>query len=124
MTLALPGFERFEEGQQIRRSSKRVSASIVEGHAQRRHKAQYLSYLYRALGSSDESQEHLLLLKKTGSLSDPAVFESLSKSCEELSRKLFRLIHAIEQRYETPRYLEITPVEATESVPDDEDTSG
>jgi four helix bundle protein len=109
MTLALPAFERFEEGPQIRRSSKRVSASIVEGHTLRKHKAQYLSYLYRALASSDETKEHLQLLRKTGSLSDSGAFEFLSKSCEELSRKLFRFIQAIEKRYATPRYLENPP---------------
>ena len=77
MTLGLPSFERFEEGPQTRRSSKRVSAGIVEGHAYRRYKSQSLFYLTRALGSSDETQEHLLILKDTGSLTDPAVFQDL-----------------------------------------------
>jgi four helix bundle protein len=105
MTLTLPSFERSEEGSQIRRSVKRISASIIEGHTQRRHKPLYVSYLYRALASSDETQEHLLLLKDTGSLADAGTFESLSISCAELSRKLFRFIQAIERNYETPSYL-------------------
>lgn len=36
MSLALPPFERHEQAPQVRRSSKRISASIVEGFAQRK----------------------------------------------------------------------------------------
>ena len=115
MTLKLPALERYEEAPQVRRSSKRVAASIVEGHTLRKHKALYLSYLYRALGSADETQEHLLLLKDTGSLADSNLFKSLSTSAVELSQKLFRLIQAIEQRYEAPRYLENLPLRAFET---------
>jgi four helix bundle protein len=68
MTLELPDFERFEEGSQVRRSSKRVSACIVEGHTLRKYKLLYLNFLYRALASADETQEHLDYLRETGSL--------------------------------------------------------
>ena len=119
MSLGLPMIERFEEASQIRRSSKRVSASIVEGHTLRKHKGLYLSYLYRALGSSDESQEHLLLLRDTGSLADPAIFTSLNAGCEELSKKLFSLIRAVEQQYETPNYLKVLPLQDFETPLDE-----
>ncbi|MBI1804999.1 MAG: four helix bundle protein [Ignavibacteriae bacterium] len=36
MTLTLPSFERFEEGSQIRRSSKSIVSNIVEGYALRK----------------------------------------------------------------------------------------
>ena len=119
MSHTLPMTERFEEASQIRRSSKRVSASIVEGHTQRKHKGLYLSYLYRALGSSDETQEHLLLLRETRSLADAGVFDSLKAGCEELSKKLFNLIKVVEQKYETPNYLKNLPLQAFESPLDD-----
>ena len=39
MTLnELPKFEMFEEGRQIRKSSKSVRSSIVEGYGRRRYK--------------------------------------------------------------------------------------
>jgi hypothetical protein len=56
MTLTLPALERYEEAAQVRRSSKRVSASIVEGCAQRKFKARFLVCLHRGLGSADETR--------------------------------------------------------------------
>jgi hypothetical protein len=38
MSLELPKFEMFEEGGQIRRSSKSVKSNIVEGFGRRRYK--------------------------------------------------------------------------------------
>jgi len=52
MSLTLPKFETFEEGGQIRRSSKSVSANIVEGYGLRHYKAEYIHYLIRSYASS------------------------------------------------------------------------
>ena len=38
MSLGLPKFELFEEGQQIRRSIKSVKSTIVEGYGRRKYK--------------------------------------------------------------------------------------
>lgn len=48
MSLKLPAFERFEEGSQIRRSSKSIPSNIVEGFALRRYKNEFLHYLFRS----------------------------------------------------------------------------
>ena len=37
MTMKLPKFEMYEEGSQIRRSSKTTKATIVEGYGRRRY---------------------------------------------------------------------------------------
>jgi len=42
MTLSLPKFEQFEEGQQIRKSSKTTRSTIVEGYGRRIYKADYI----------------------------------------------------------------------------------
>jgi hypothetical protein len=76
------------------------------------------------LGSADATQEHLLLLKDTGSLVDPVLFKSLSTSAAELSGGLFRLIRSIEQHYETPRYLKNLPLQAFESAWMNEESLG
>jgi four helix bundle protein len=60
MTLTLPKFELYEEGSQIRRSSKRVAASIVEGYALRNYKAEFRNYLLRAYGSSVETLTRII----------------------------------------------------------------
>jgi len=120
MSLTLPGFERFEEASQIRRSSKRVSACLVEGHTLRKYKALFLSYLYRALASCDETQEHLMLLKDTGSLADAEAHRSLSEGSAELSGKLFRFIQGVERHHEPPHYLTGLPPRDSETSRNDE----
>ncbi|MGB1242433.1 MAG: four helix bundle protein, partial [Chitinophagales bacterium] len=42
MSLQLPKFEMYEEGQQIRRSMKSVKSNIVEGYGRRRYKQEYI----------------------------------------------------------------------------------
>lgn len=102
MTLTLPGFEKYEEGSQVRRSSKRVSSSIVEGYALRKYKALFLSYLFRGLGSADETREHPKYLIETGSLVDEKVGRILLKDAEEVSRKLTRFIQSVERQHGVP----------------------
>ena len=77
MTMNLPKFETFEEGSQIRRSSKSVSSNIVEGYALKRYKQEYIHYVIRALGSSIETVEHLDYLIETESLNDKTFYNSL-----------------------------------------------
>lgn len=89
MTLSLPKFEMFEEGGQVRRSSKSVSALIVEGYALRKYKNEFLHYLWRAYGSSEETLEHLSLLFETSSLKDEKLYQDLSESYKQLNRMLF-----------------------------------
>lgn len=108
MTLKLPKFEMYEEGSQIRRSAKRVSASIVEGYAQRRHKAQFLAYLYRALGSADETQEHLRYLIETSSIKDAAEGQALLASAGEVSRGLVRFIKSVEREHDARPLLKVS----------------
>jgi len=69
MTLdELPKFEMFEEGSQIRRSSKSIGANIVEGFGRKRYKGEYIRFLTYALASCDETKYHLDMLWETGSL--------------------------------------------------------
>src|SRR5688572_1502509 len=88
MTLKLPWFELQEEGRQIRRSSKSVSAQLVEGYRLRKHRDMFLNYLHRAVGSADESREHLDYLFETGSLKDASEHSYLVSECERLLGKL------------------------------------
>lgn len=46
MTMTLPKFEMFEEGSQIRRSSKAITSLIVEGYGRRRYKAEFYQVPY------------------------------------------------------------------------------
>ena len=69
MTLEeLPKFEMWEEGSQIRRSSKSIVANLVEGYGMKMYKGDYIRYLTYAIASCDETKAHIELLHETGSL--------------------------------------------------------
>jgi four helix bundle protein len=79
MSLQLPKFELFEEGQQIRRSSKSVKSTIVEGYGRRRYKNEFIKFLVYAQASNDEPIDHLETLFETGSFTDEQTFISLKE---------------------------------------------
>jgi four helix bundle protein len=89
MTLEkLPKFELYEEGSQIRKSSKSVKSTIVEGYGRRRYKQEYIRFLTFAIASNDETLDHLENLYETGSLQDKELFENLHDRIEILGKKL------------------------------------
>jgi four helix bundle protein len=45
MTLTLPKFELYEEGSQLRKSSKSVAANIVEGYGRNRYRKDFVKHL-------------------------------------------------------------------------------
>ena len=90
----LPGFEMYEEGRQIRKSSKSIVANIVEGFGRRRHKNQFVQFLTYAVASCDETKAHLELLHETGSL-EKGIFKDVLAEYEELGAKLYRFREAV-----------------------------
>jgi four helix bundle protein len=105
MAFSLPKFELFEEGSQIRRSSKSVSSNIIEGYAHRKYKKEYLHFLYRAYGSCEETAEHLLYLNETESLKDEELYNDLKEGYDVLNRMVFNFIESVEKHHETPYFL-------------------
>lgn len=65
MTLQLPKFELYQEGSQIRRSSKSTTSMIVEGYGRRRYKAEFIRYLIFSQSGCDETIVHLDFLFET-----------------------------------------------------------
>jgi four helix bundle protein len=55
MSLSLPKFEPYEEGQQVRKSSKSVTSMIVEGYGRRRYKKDNIKYLIYSQSECDET---------------------------------------------------------------------
>ena len=104
MTLQeLPKFEMYEEGSQIRRSAKSVSANIVEGYGRRRYKQEFIRFLVFAHASCDETIEHLEMLFETGSLTNELVYRDLSAQLDLLGRKLNVFIETVERSHRTDR---------------------
>ncbi len=48
MSLELPKYEIYEQGSQIRRSSKGIKDAIAEGYGRRRYKADFIRFLVYA----------------------------------------------------------------------------
>lgn len=55
MTLPLTKFEMYEGGSQIRRSSKSIRSTIVEGYSRRRYKNEFIKFITYAIASTDET---------------------------------------------------------------------
>lgn len=99
MTMNLPKFELFEEGGQIRRSSKSVTSMIVEGYCRRRYKADFIKYLVYSHAECDETSVHLEFLFETGSLKDENLYSSLKSDYERLSKKIYNYISWVENNW-------------------------
>ncbi len=97
MTLKLPKFEQFEEGQQIRRSVKSVRSNIVEGYGRRRYVAEYIRFLIIAQASNDETIDHLETLFETKSITDQIFYNNIHERLQRLGRKLNNFIKAVEK---------------------------
>ncbi len=98
MTLTeLPKFEMFEEGSQIRRSSKSVRSNIVEGYGRRRYVMEYIRFLSFSIASNDEIIDHLETLFETGSLQNKILYDDLHEQLEVLGKKLNLFIQSIER---------------------------
>ncbi len=89
MTLEdLPKFEIYETGQQIRKSSKSCRSTIVEGYGRSKYQAEYYKFLIYAMGSNDETIDHLEELWETGSLKNKVRYDLIHSRCELLGKKL------------------------------------
>jgi four helix bundle protein len=99
MSLTLPKFELYEVGSQIRRSSKSVTAMIVEGFARRRYKADYIKYLVYSIAECDETLVHLDYLHDTKSLNNETVYEELRTGFVHLSKKINKYTQWVEDKF-------------------------
>ena len=95
LSLDLPNYEKYEEGSQIRRSSKGVSSNIVEGYALRTYKKEFIRYLHLAYASCQETREHLKYLYETNSLKDGKMYDEVKDGYESLSKMIYSFIEAV-----------------------------
>jgi four helix bundle protein len=93
----LPKFEMYEEGSQIRKSIKSAKSTIVEGYGRRRYKQEYMRFLTYAIGSTDETIDHLETLFETESLKDEKLYKNLHKRLNLLGKKVIRFQEAVER---------------------------
>jgi four helix bundle protein len=99
MTMKLPKHELYEQGSQIRRSSKRIKDTIAEGYGRRRYKDEFIRFLIFAHSSNDETLSQLNMI-------NDLYFESegLNQLIEEyqtLSKKINRFLDYVKDNWLT-----------------------
>jgi four helix bundle protein len=88
----------YEEGSQIRKSSKGITSCIVEGYGRRKYKAEFSKFLVYAHASCDETILHPNFTKDTHDFIEKEI-ESFVGSYQELGRKISRFIDFVEKEW-------------------------
>ncbi len=101
MSLKLPQFELYEEGSQIRKSSKSVTSNIVEGFGRRRYKQEFIKFLTYSIASCDENRDHLDTLYETKSLSDTEKYEYFCEEYDHLGKMISNFIKSVDGGHKT-----------------------
>lgn len=101
ISLKLPKFEMYEEGSQIRKSSKSIKSNIVEGFGRRRYKQEFIKFLIYSLASCDETADHLDTLYETKSFEDTEKYKYFLEEYDHLGRMLNNFIKSVEVDHKT-----------------------
>ena len=98
ISLKLPKYELYEEGSQIRRSSKGVLSTIVEGYGRRKYKNDFIRFLVYAQASCDETQVHLEFIHDSGYITDDIYIE-LKEENDKLGKKINKFIQYVSTQW-------------------------
>jgi four helix bundle protein len=62
ITLTLPKYELYEQGSQVRRSTKSIKDNIVEGYGRKRYKDDFIRFLTYSQSSCDEATSQISMI--------------------------------------------------------------
>ena len=99
VSLKLPQFELYEQGSQLRRSSKRIKDTIAEGYGRRRYKAEFIRFLIFAHASCDETNSQSDMLNVL--YPDIKELSELKMPYENLGGKINNYIQYVENNWRT-----------------------
>jgi four helix bundle protein len=88
----LPKFEMFEEGSQIRKSSKSTRHNIAEGYGRKKYNNEFIHFIVVSIGSNDETRDHLETLYETKSLKNKEIYDALLIKIDKLGIKLHNFL--------------------------------
>ncbi|MBI9068165.1 MAG: four helix bundle protein [Salinivirgaceae bacterium] len=97
LTMQLPNYELFEQGSQVRRSSKSIKDNIVEGYGRRRYKAEFIRFLVFAHASCDEALSQLEMINELHFEDNP--INNIIDEYIVLSKKIFNFISYVENNW-------------------------
>ena len=101
MTMTLPKYELYEQGSQVRRSSKSIKDNIAECFGRRRYKDEFVRFLIFAHSSCDEAISQLTMINEI-------YFENngitgLLEEYELLGGKINKFIQYVEENWKSSR---------------------
>lgn len=94
LSLKLPKFELYEQGSQVRRSSKSIKDNIVEGYGRRRYKQDFIKFLVYAHASLLECLSQLEMIEQLYPDLDVKI---MIDKYDILGAKLFKFIMYVEK---------------------------
>jgi len=97
MTMQLPKYELYEQGSQIRRSSKSIKDNIAEGYGRKKYKAEFVRFLIFAHSSCDETLSQLNMISEIHFPNNP--LSDLVNKYELLGRKINKFIQYVESSW-------------------------
>ena len=98
-SLKLPQYELYEQGSQIRRSSKSIKDQFAEGYGRRRYKPEFIKFLIYSQSSCDETTSQLGMIIEL--YPDLPVFQELLPEYENLGKKINNFIQYVETSWRT-----------------------
>jgi len=101
MTMQLPKYELYEQGSQVRRSTKSIKDTIAEGYGRGRYKDEFIRYLVFAHSSCDEALSQLNMISDIHYPDKP-----LTKLIDEydiLGRKINKYIEYVEKNWKNKK---------------------
>lgn len=98
ISLQLPKYELYEQGSQIRRSSKSIKDNIAEGYGRRRYKTEFLRFLIFAHSSCDETISQLNMINDIHFKENP--LNDLLDKYDQLGKKINKFIQYVENNWQ------------------------
>lgn len=97
MSLKLPKYELYEQGSQVRRSTKTIKDTIAEGYGRRRYKADFIKFLVYAQSSCDETSSQLNMISDIHFKKEPLT--DIIEKYKILGKKINRFIEYVEKNW-------------------------
>lgn len=100
VSLKLPKHELYEQGSQVRRSSKSIKDNIVEGYGRRKYKADFIKFLVYAHASLLECLSQLQMINELYEIEETKM---LLSEYDKLGGKLYNFIKYVEKDWKTTK---------------------
>ncbi|NVO11875.1 MAG: four helix bundle protein [Bacteroidales bacterium] len=97
LSLTLPKYELFEQGSQIRRSSKSIKDNIAEGFGRRRYRDEFIRFLIFSQSSCDETISQLNMISDIHFPEKP--LNDLINQYEILGKQINKYIQYVESNW-------------------------